>query len=168
MHEGGLHVVDVDGGVHDVPGIIVRGMKSSPLPSPQRRERLMQPSLHLGESGTMVFVSGEIVPLVGIIRDVVEFFIAVGVAEVAPVASGEGVAAGASSVGAGCASVRSAEESAVCRCCHPNGESEAGCCGEASPQSDRKSSGETHRARSIDIERDLRDAGHEALETPRR
>ncbi len=42
----------------------------------------------------MVVVSGEVVPLVGIIRDVVEFFIAVGVAEVAPVAGGEGVVAG--------------------------------------------------------------------------
>lgn len=68
MHEGSLRVVDVDGGVHDVPGIIVRGLKPSPFPTPERRERLMQPSLHLGESGAMVFISGEGVPLVGIIR----------------------------------------------------------------------------------------------------
>lgn len=42
MHEGSLRVVDVDGGVHDVPGIIVRGLKPSPFPTPERRERFMQ------------------------------------------------------------------------------------------------------------------------------
>lgn len=62
MHQGGLHVVDLDRFIHDVPGIIVRGLKPSTLPSSQRRERLMQPTLHLGKLGAMV------VPIVGIIR----------------------------------------------------------------------------------------------------
>ena len=42
----------------------------------------------------MVCVSGEVVPLVRVIRDVVEFFTAVSVAEVAPVAGGGGAVAG--------------------------------------------------------------------------
>lgn len=62
-----------------VPG---RCCEPSPLSISQRRERLMQPSLHLGEPGAMVFILGEVVLLVRTIRDVVEFFIAVGLAEV--------------------------------------------------------------------------------------